>query len=149
VQFITASAAFVSLLILIALRFFKKSTLLEKCAKAVFLIANITVLNEMFFSFSFNQVIEWVVIILLVFPLLAILDSFRWSKRSIDLSMFIGSLTIIATVVFFKLIYEPYEAYWMNIPIIFIHYWLRNWLIFIGLTMLGVGIIKKTTANST
>lgn len=147
-QTIVAGLALLSLMILLLSSLSNQLESLLKPAEVIHLIASTLILNEILFAFSFLQVIHFVVAIILALPIPFILYNLGLSKNILKYWTWIGGLILIFTILFFDLIYVPYEDYWNGIPIIFIHYWIRNWLVFISITLIAIGLARKTSANT-
>jgi uncharacterized membrane protein len=102
-----------------------------------FLICSLLILNEVFFNFHFNQEIEFLIALIFSIPIPFIVSELiTTSKINKTYFLLFGLILTITTAIFFKFVYEPYEDYWNETPIIFVHQWIRNWLIFIGLNLI-------------
>ena len=147
---IIALIAVLSLTTLICTLLFRKFTNTAKLAGMLFLVTALIIINEFLFSNSFHQSLDFLVALLLIIPIpLVINDLLSFHKRKVSNSLIPGSLILlVSTLIFFTLVYVPYEDYLMGLPIIFAHHWIRNWLILISIILLTVGVLKKKTANS-
>jgi hypothetical protein len=136
---------------------FSKATLpnsWKKKAQVIFIVASLLILNEVFFDFQFNSlnlILELSIAIILSIPIVFITMDFLEKNNSrnhyvLTLGLFISILTFI----YFKYFYTPHEDYFNEIAILFIHHWIRNWIIFIGLILVLASTfnIYKTTVNT-
>lgn len=142
---IIALAAVISLATLICTLIFKKSGNAVKIASALFIIAALIIINEFLFSNSFHQTLDFLIALLLAIPLPMIInDLLGFHKPRLSNLLILGSfLLLLLTLVFFTFFYVPYEDYLLGLPIVFVHYWIRNWLILISAILLTVGLLKK------
>jgi hypothetical protein len=134
----------------------KFSSKIEKLIRPsffIFLICSLLIFNEIFFVFNFNQGIEFIVTVILSIPIPFIISDLIVSSKIKNIYvLFFGLLLTISTVIYFHFFYTTYEDYWNGIAIIFIHQWIRNWMIFIGLILITTYYLlkiekKKTIAN--
>lgn len=118
-------------------RFSSKIEKLRKPSSLIFLICSLLLFNEIFFIFYYNQAIEFIVTVVLSIPIPFIIGDFIVSSkiRSIYVLIF-GAVLTIPTLLYFQFIYTTYEDYWNGFAILFIHQWIRNWLVFIGLILI-------------
>ena len=108
------------------------------------LICSLLVLNEIFFKFNYNQGTHFLVTLMLSIPIPIIINELIITCKTNKIYILLLGLTlIISTVIYFKFIYEPYEDYWNETPIIFVHQWIKNWLIFIGLNLIIIYYLMK------
>jgi hypothetical protein len=143
-QFIVASFASLSLIILIVGCFKNFVKNVKRYTQIVHLISSGIILNEIFFSFSFLQLVDFLIVLLLALPIPIIInDLFATAKSDRFYFIPIGLFLASSTFLFFKFSYNPYEAYWEKIPIMFMHFWIRNWLIFIGINLILIGVLRK------
>lgn len=119
-------------------------------ALLVFLICSLLILNELFFSFNFNQRIDFLVAILFSIPIPFIVNELiTTSKINKTYILLLSLILTIPTVLYFEFIYKPYEGYWNETPILFIHHWIRNWLLFIGLKLNILYYLQKNKEKTT
>ncbi len=109
-----------------------------------FLICSLLILNEIFFNFRFNQGIDFLIVLTFSIPIPFIVSELIIrTKINKTFILLFGLILTITTSIYFKLIYVPYEDYWNETPIIFVHQWTRNWLIFIGLNLIIISRLLK------
>lgn len=114
-----------------------------------FSICSLLINNEIFFNFNFNQEIEFLIVLMFSIPIPFIVSELI-TKYKINKSyiLLFGLVLIITTAIYFKFVYVPYEDYWNETPIVFVHQWIRNWLIFIGLNLIIIsGLLRNREKN--
>ncbi len=80
-------------------------------ALLVFLICSLLILNELFFSFNFNQRIDFLVAILFSIPIPFIVNELiTTSKINKTYILLLSLILTIPTVLYFEFIYKPYEG---------------------------------------
>lgn len=93
--------------------------------------------------FSFHETTEYIIIILYTLPVVFVvkdlIQSLNFKTKHLAL---LGFILTIPTLIYFQAIYEPYEDYWNGIPIMFVHFRIRNWVCFIGFTLILVSILR-------
>lgn len=147
----------ISLLVIIATeipenKFSSKINKFKKPSLLFFLISSLLIFNEIFFSFNFNQGFEFFIIAIFSIPIPFIVSDLiiPFEIKNIYI-LLIGLFLTISTIIYFQFIYTRYEDYWNGIAIVFIHHWIRNWLIFIGVNLIAIYCFletkKKNTAN--
>lgn len=93
--------------------------------------------------FSYHQVNEYIITALITLPLAFVFTDLSWLvKLKTKYLLFSGLTLIIPTTIYFQLIYQPYEAYYNDVPIMFLHYNIRNWLCFAGLLLMAVALLR-------
>lgn len=148
-------ALLLSLLIQIINEFSKsmRINVLKKSAQLVFLFTSLLVFNEIFFNFQFNSlniILELFIVMLFSIPIIFIMKDFlEIIKVRILYALIFGLSISVLTLLYFKYFYISYEDYFDGLPIVFVHHWIRNWIIFIGgiLTLASLLNIYKTAVN--
>lgn len=81
--------------------------------------------------------------ILLAMPTIFVIEEILKKKVFNNLYFLIIGFTIIFFDLFYFIeIYKPYEDYLFGLPIMFIHYLVRNWICLFGTSMILISIIR-------
>lgn len=122
----------------------------KKYYSPIFLICLFLIFNEVFFIFHYYQKAEFHITAILAIPIpLIASDLFISSKIKCIYILFFGLLLTIPTFLYFHFIYTTYEDYWFGIPIVYMHFWIRNWLIFIGLNLILIYCLVTIKSRQT
>ena len=113
------------------------------------LILFLIYLNVFLKWFTFVGYVDYVVVTYLTLPIIFILREFIPDKiKSRNLTL-IGILLLLLTLIYFEFFYETYEDYSSDgMPIIFVHQRIRNWICYIGITLILTSIIRKKTNHN-
>lgn len=141
-QILIAAIAMISLVIMIVNYFSSNKSFIKfkSISKMTFLIAALLIMNEIFFAFHFNSmnlIFDLLVTVSLSAPIVFIAKDFlndKVIKNKYILTA--GFLVAVSTFIYFKYFFVEYENYYAGYPIIFIIYWIRNWLIFVGVVLM-------------
>ncbi|MDR6967692.1 hypothetical protein J2X31_001704 [Flavobacterium arsenatis] len=139
-----ALVTLISLLSLIVASFTRKLYNVRKIASVLFLLSAAIICNELLFSYSFHQPLVFLIGLTLLAPFPFVLDELIHieKKKNIYFVVLFSLIVLISTLVFFIVFYVPYEDYLGGLPIMFVHHWIRNWIIAIAIVSIVFGILK-------
>jgi hypothetical protein len=144
---ITSTLTIIGLAILIFNEFLKdKFKISEKVLmgiKVVLLIFILTYLNVFLKLFDFTQDTEYIIVTYLTLPIIFILKDLLSDKIKSKYLATLGLLLLIPTLIYFVYFYEPSEEFWNELPMRSLHYRIRNWICYIGITLILTSIIRK------
>lgn len=114
--------------------------------KIVLLILFLIYLNVFLKQFNFEQNVEYIIVFYHTLPIIYILNDSITEKIRPKYFAILGIIFLIPTLIYFGFIYEAYEAYSEDgTPMIFVHQRIRNWICYVGITLILTSIIRKKT----
>ncbi len=128
---------------------FKISEKILSSIKIGILILFLIYLNVFLKWFTFVDYVDYVVVIYLTLPIIFILKDIIPNTIKSKYLTLIGILLLLPTLIYFGFFYEAYEDYSSDgTPIIFVHQRIRNWLCYIGITLILTSIIRKKSNHN-
>ncbi len=120
---------------------FRKSIVLNiKYILFIFLFSYLFIFLQ---KYIFTQKGEYIILTAFTFPLFFIYNDLFFNKINPGKSIILGTLLLIPTLIYFNFIYVPYESYsYSGLPIIFVHFRIRNWICYIGIALIITSILK-------
>lgn len=113
------------------------------------LILFLIYLNVFLKWFTFVGYVDYVVLTYLTLPIIFILKEIMPDTIKSKYLTLIGILMLLPTLIFFGFFYEAYEDYSSDgTPIMFVHQRIRNWICYIGITLILTSIIRKKTNHN-
>ncbi|MFC3972606.1 hypothetical protein [Maribacter confluentis] len=107
-------------------------------------------LNVFLKWFTFVGYVEYVVVTYLTLPIIFILKDIMPDTIKSKYLILIGILILLPTLIYFGFFYESYEDYSSDgTPIMFVHQRIRNWICYIGITLILTSIIREKTNHNT
>ena len=123
---------------------FKISEKVLNGIKIVLLILFLIYLNVFLKQFNFEQNVEYIIVFYHTLPIIYILNDLITEKIKQKYFAILGIIFLIPTLIYFGFIYEAYEAYSEDgTPMIFVHQRIRNWICYVGITLILTSIIRK------
>jgi uncharacterized membrane protein len=152
-SFITSLLTIIGLLILnlkeILNDKFKISEKILNGIKIGILILFLIYLNVFLKWFSFVGYVDYIVVTYLTLPIIFILKDIIPNTIKSKYLTLIGISILLPTLIYFGLFYEAYEDYSSDgTPIMFVHQRIRNWICYIGITLILTSIIRKKTNHN-
>ena len=112
------------------------------------LILFLIYINVFLKRFTFVDYVDYVVVTYLTLPIIVILKHIIPKTIKSKYLPLIGILMLLPTLIYFGFFYEAYEDYSSNgTPIMFVHLRIRNWICYIGITLILTSIIRKKNGN--
>lgn len=111
------------------------------------LILFLIYINAFLKRFNFTQSVEYIIVIYHTLPVIFILNDLTLKKIKSKYLAIWGMILLIPTLIYFGFVYEPYEGYWNEIPILFVHQRIRNLICYFGIALILTSIIRRTQLN--
>jgi hypothetical protein len=129
---------------------FKISEMVLKGIKIVLLFLFLIYLYVFLKQFNFEQNVEYIIVFYHTLPIIYILNDLITEKVKSKYLAILGIILLIPTLIYFGFIYESYEAYSEDgTPMIFVHQRIRNWICYVGITLILTSIIRNITNDNT
>ena len=147
-NFATSLLAIIGLIILALKEVFNdKFKIPQKVLKGIkigILILFLIYLNVFLKWFTFVKYVNYIVVTYLTLPIIFILKDFIPNTIKSKYLTLIGVLLLLPALIYFGFYYEAYESYSSDgTPIVFVHQRIRNWICYIGVTLILTSIIRK------
>jgi len=131
------------LLILIELKKNNFSNLTKNILSFLYILFSLYFINSFFLQINFYHLTDYILTLLLAMPTIFVIEELLKKKAFNNLYFLIIGFTIIFFDLFYFIeIYKPYEDYLFGLPIMFIHYSVRNWICLFGTSMILISIIR-------
>ncbi len=153
-NFATAFLTIIGLIFIVKKEIFKeKLNVSKKLLTGInigVLILFLIYLNVFLKWFTFVDKVDYIVVTYLTLPIIFILkDIIPDIMKSRHLTL-IGITLLVPTLFYFGFFYKAYENYSSDgTPIVFVHQRIRNWICYIGTTLILTSIIRKKTTHNT
>lgn len=139
-----------TLLLIIFSYFFEINKNVVNIAKLIHILFSIYFINNLFYLFDFNELIDFFVVSSFLIPSMIIIkDTIKVSSFHISNNfIYIGFFLIVLDLIYFNYVYKPYEDYLFGLPILFVHYSIRNWIFILGLIFVWISFDKLLLKNN-
>lgn len=128
---------------------FKVSEKVLRGIKIGILILFLIYLNVFLKWFTFVGYVDYIVVTYLTLPIIFILKDIIPDNAKSKYLAIIGILLLLPTLIYFGVFYEDYEDYSSDgTPIVFVHQRIRNWICYIGITLILTSLIRKKTNHN-
>jgi len=117
-------------------------------ARVIFLALMALFVPWLLQKFFFVQAVDFPIVAGFTLPLPFMLNDLTGSNPVKPLWLIVpGLLLLLPTLLYFSFFYTPYEAYSNGMPIMFVHYHIRNYICFAGSVLLLMGCIRYADKN--
>lgn len=98
-----------------------------------YLSLSVILLNELLFKFNFYRMIDFIILLCLTIAIPFVLSNIM--KRIRLVSLILVALTTITTFSYYRFMYKPTDTYLLGYNSLFVHNWVRNWIVFSGIVI--------------